>query len=54
MTVFRQYTKTGESIDELEDTPAKQKVDELMGRKKTMLASQLHSQEITDNSKEKK
>ena len=32
MTVFRQYTRTGESIQEMEMTPQKRKVDELMGR----------------------
>ncbi len=32
MTVFRQYTRTGESIQEMEMTPEKMKVEELMGR----------------------
>ena len=30
--MFCQYTRQGESIEALEDTPAKRKIDELMGR----------------------
>ena len=32
-SVFRQYNQAGESIDELEETPEKQMIDEIMGRK---------------------
>lgn len=31
--MFRQYTIEGESIEELQETPQKRMVDELMGRK---------------------
>ena len=35
-TVFRQYTRSGENIQEMEQTPQKQKIDELMGRSGTV------------------
>lgn len=57
-TVFRQYTNAGESIAELEQTPQKRKIDELMGRTASNVvqqhASQANTNDLTSRSPNKK